>query len=68
MDSAKAQEFLDKHGELIMNALISTFSDFQEGHDEAEQKGWHALRRSMQQAMDETQAAMRDLELLRGEE
>lgn len=67
MDSAKAQEFLGKHGDLIQGMLSSNFRLLQEARDDAIRNGWFTIRKTCQQEMDETIAAMRELELLRGE-
>ena len=67
MDSAKAQEFLDRHGELIMETLSTNFRLLQEARDDAIRNGWYTIRKTCQAEMDETIAAMRELELLRGE-
>lgn len=67
MDEAKAREFLGRHGGLIMETLSSNFRLLQEARDEAVSNGWYAIRRTCQQEMDQTIAAMRELELLRGE-
>ena len=67
MDSAKAREFLDKHGELIADSLGGTLMVLEDRRNEAEEHGWPEIRKVCQQEMDETIAAMRELELLRGE-
>ena len=67
MDSTKAQEFLDRHGDLIQGMLSSNFRDLQEVRDDAIVHGWQAIRKTCQAEMDQTIEAMRELELLRGE-
>ncbi len=67
MDSAKAQEFLDKHGELVADSLAGTVLVLEDKRNEAEEHGWNAVRRTVQQQLDQKIAAMRELELLRGE-
>ena len=67
MDSAKAQEFLEYYGELIMSTLSSNFRLLQDARDDAISNGWPAIRKTCQAEMDQTVAAMRELELLRGE-
>lgn len=64
---AKAQEFLDRYGELIQAMLSNSVTEVQKVRDDAIVHGWHNIRNVCQEQIDETIAAMRELELLRGE-
>lgn len=67
MDEAKAREFLGRHGELIADALSGGLLDLEDKRNEAEEHGWRQITKVCQKQIDETIAAMRELELLRGE-
>ena len=67
MDEAKAREFLDKHGGLIMAVLDSNTWQQREGLETATANGWTAIAQAARKEIAECTEAMRELELLRGE-
>ena len=67
MDNAKAQEFLDRHGELVMALLDGNIWQQREGLETATANGWTAIAQAARKEIAECTEAMRELELLRGE-
>lgn len=67
MDSAKAQEFLDKHGELVADLLEAHIGRQEQALETALAEGWTALAKISREEITEGTQAMRELELLRGE-